>query len=146
MTTININKNQFPIFDGLFAWPSDAPHLIGVRCKGCRSVSFPRFINRHRPNCSNRETEEILLSNKGVLRSYTIQRYQPPPLFKGPEPFEPYPIGSLELPEGIEIFGIIKDCPLDAIKVGMEMEIIFEKLYTDIEGKDRLIWKFRPLK
>lgn len=139
-----MDTKTLPIFDGLFTWP-DNPRLIGIRCKGCGDVSFPKTIIKHRPECPNRETEEILLGNHGVLKSYTIQYYQPPPLFKGPEPFEPYAIGSLVVAEGIEVFGIIKDCSFGDLAVGMKMEVVFEKLYTDVEGNDRITWKFRPV-
>lgn len=146
MPSAKSEPKRLPIFEGLFESTSQDPRLLGSKCKECGAVSFPRSLRKHRPECVSHEAEDIRLSRRGILRSYTILHYQPPELFKGPDPFEPYAIGSLELMDGIEVFGIIKDCAFGDLKIDMPMEIIFDKLYSDPDGTERLTWKFRPAK
>jgi hypothetical protein len=31
------------------------------------------------------------------------------------------------------------------LKIGMEMALVIEPLYTDAEGNDHMIWKWRPV-
>ena len=136
---------QIPIVDGLFTWPSDKPQLIGGRCKYCGSYFFPKTYIRHRPDCPQREVEEVLLSRRGKLKSYTWQYYQPPPPYKGPDPFVPYGIGLVELSEGLKVVGMLTGCELKDLKEGMDVELIVEKLYTDEQGNEYLTWKFSPV-
>jgi uncharacterized OB-fold protein len=136
-------SRQVPAMEGLFTWPSDSPRLIGSRCKSCGTYSFPKFYDIHKPGCRHGEREEVLLSKSGILRSYTIQYYQPPPPFRGPQPFVPYAIGEVELPEGLLVIGIMTGCKLEDLKSSINVEMVVEKLYTDKEGNDVLTWKFR---
>ena len=32
---------QIPVAEGIFTFPSDAPQLIGRRCRACGIVTFP---------------------------------------------------------------------------------------------------------
>jgi len=50
------------------------PQLIGGRCKVCNTYYFPKSFVRHKPDCKDRSaTEDVLLSRKGKLYSYTVQ-------------------------------------------------------------------------
>lgn len=80
-----------------------------------------------------------MLSRRGRLVSYTIQRYQPP-LFKM-DPFNPFAIGLIELPEGINVLGILTT--IENLKLGLDMELVVEALYVE-DGKEIMTWKFRP--
>ena len=139
------NKKKIPVTEGLFTWPDGEPHLIGGRCKSCGSYFFPRNYIVHKPGCRQWEVEEALLSTRGKLRSYTWHYYQPPAPFRSPDPFVPYGIGLVELPEGIRVFGIMTGCELKNLRTGMDVELVVEKLYNDEEGNERLTWKFRPV-
>lgn len=137
-------KRKIPITEGLFTWSDGEPHLIGGRCKSCGSYFFPKNYVVHKPGCRQWEVEEVLLSTRGKLRSYTWHYYQPPAPFRSPDPFVPYGIGLVELPEGIRVFGIMTGCELKDLRTGMDMELVVEKLYNDEEGNECLTWKFRP--
>ena len=51
----------------------EMPHLCARRCADCGDVSFPPY--RHCLKCgSEKETEEKVLSNHGVLASFTVAR------------------------------------------------------------------------
>ena len=145
MSKESVRNAQIPIVEGLFTWPSDEPHLIGGRCKTCGTYFFPRNYVTHRPDCNNEELEEVLLNKKGKLRSYTWEHYPPPPPFKGPDPFVPFGIGLVELPEGINVVGIMSGCEFEDMKIGMDVELVVEKQYTDEQGNEFLTWKFRPI-
>ena len=140
--TVSSIKKQVPILDGLFTWPSAAPKLIAAKCKSCGTISFPKFWTRHKPDCERREVEEILLSTRGVLRSYTIFHYPPPSIFRIPPSQIPYGIGMVELQEGIIVLGLMT-CDLKALKTGIDVEFYVDKLYEDEQGNDALTWKFR---
>jgi hypothetical protein len=34
---------------------------------------------------------------------------------------------------------------LDRIKVGVEVDLVLERLYTDQDGSEVITWKFRPV-
>ena len=138
-----VEKRQYPIEEGLFTWPSDEPCLIGGRCKSCGTYFFPKFCTLHKPGCQQREVEEVLLSRRGKLESYTVQYYPPPPPFVSPEPFEPYAIGLVALPEGIEIPGMLTGVKIEDIKLHMDVELVVEKAWEDKEGNEALTWKWR---
>jgi len=137
-------KRQIPVLEGFFTWPSDEPRLIGGKCKGCGEYFFPKFVSMHNPDCEFREVEEVLLSRKGRLWTYTIIYYKPPLPFRAPEPFKPFGIGIVELPEGIRVIGQMTGCELNKLKVGMEVEMVVEKQHEDNQGNEYMTWKFRP--
>ncbi len=140
----NKKKNRLAAVEGLFTWPSEKPQLIGSRCKSCKNYSFPKTFTCQNPQCKEKEVEEVFLSRKGKLWSYTIVYYPPPPPFKVPEPFSPFGIGVVELPEGIRVLGMLTNCDLNALKMDMAVELVVEKIYGD-EANEYVGWKFQPV-
>ena len=145
MSSASAKVNQIPISEGFFTWPADEPKLIGGRCKSCGRYFFPKGYPLHKIGCRNQDVEEVLLGRRGKLRSFTWQCYKPPPPYKGPDPFVPYGIGMVELPEGINVVGIISAGSIDELKMGMDVELVIEPLYQDEQGNEHLTWKFRPV-
>ncbi|MFC1914304.1 Zn-ribbon domain-containing OB-fold protein [Chloroflexota bacterium] len=137
------DKKQIPIVDGLFTWPAEKPQLIGGRCKLCGRYFFPKTSPVHKPGCPG-DVETVKLSRNGKLVSYTWQYYQPPPPFRAPEPFVPFGLGLVELPEGIRVFGIMTAKDQSELKMGIDVEMIIDELYKDEQGTGHLTWKFRP--
>ena len=138
-------KRQIPVAEALFTWPSDKPSLIGTHCKSCGDYFFPKTFTCHNPNCKDKEIEEVNLSRRGKLWSYSILHYPPPPPFVASDPFEPTPIAEVEIPEGLKILGMMEGCKPEDVKIGMEVELIVGELYTDKEGNDIIGWKFKPV-
>ena len=91
--------------DGLFIWPVDQPRLIAGLRKGCSAYFFPKFSEFHKPGCLQGPAEEVLLSRRGKLTSYTIQYFPVPSPFVNPEPLVPFILGIVALPEGMEVAG-----------------------------------------
>jgi len=137
-------KSQMPIIEGLFTWPSDDPHLIAGRCKTCHTIFFPKFCQQHKPDCHPKIVEEIQLSKRGKLASFTILHIPPPPLFKIPPSQVPYAVGVIELPEGLKVVGLLTGCKWEDLKMYMDVEIVIEKLYENEEGIEALTWKLKP--
>ncbi len=135
-------KKQIPEIGGLFTWPSDELHLIAGTCKTCGSRFFPKFYQQHRPGCKQRQVVDMILSNRGVIKSFTIHHYPPPPPCVD---ISPYAIGLVEFPEGIQVPGIITGCEFDKLRLGMNVEVIQGKLLVDEEGTEHLTWMYRPL-
>lgn len=120
--------------------------LMSAKCNSCGTYFFPAYHEQHRPGCLRQGIEKVLLSRVGTLSSYTIQYYMPPPPFKTEKDITPYAIGLVEFPEGIQVVGIVVDCPLDELKIGLKMETTTFTLYRDNEGQETVTWAFRVFK
>ena len=139
-----INAEKVPVIEGLFTLSLEDPKLIGTKCASCETYYFPETFSCSNPECREKKVERCFLSRRGKLWSYTIQYYLPPPPFKTSEPFVPYGIGLVELPEKIMVLGILTESDPGKLKIGMGVELILEKLYEE-NGKEVVTWKFRPI-
>ncbi len=84
-------KARVPAVEGWFTTDGAKPALLGSRCRSCGTYAFPKeaFACRN-PRCASRDFDEVELSRRGRVWSYTDARYQPPPPFVAPsEPYEP---------------------------------------------------------
>ncbi|MEE9610710.1 MAG: Zn-ribbon domain-containing OB-fold protein [Desulfatiglandales bacterium] len=133
-------NKSVPIREGLFMLPSksgEGAYLLGSRCRECTQVSFPpRAVCS---KCFNDELDNIPLSTKGKLYTYSIVRYAPPGLTA------PYAIGYIDLPEGVRVFSILTGWDNESLKVGMDVELVIDKFKEDEEGKTILTYKFKPV-
>ena len=140
-----------PAIDGWFTTGS-APALVGSRCTTCGTVFFPRLGGAsgsgfcRNPACAGEEFEETELSRRGTIWSYTDAQYQPPPPYlPRTDPYEPFALAAVELPEGLVVLGQVADgYGVADLRVGAEAELVVETLYADETG-DRLIWRWLPL-
>lgn len=141
------NVKKVPIIEGWFTMDTGEPNLIGNRCKSCGEYFFPKAFFCRNPNCRKKDLEEVLLSRKGNLWSFTVNHYPASAPYVPPSPFVPYAIAVVELPkEKLMVMGqVAHGYELDKLKIGMEMELIVEKLYDDQEGNEHIIWKWKPL-
>lgn len=135
-----------PALPDLFTWSKDGIHLMSARCDSCGTFFFPMYHEQHRPGCSRQGIEKVLLNREGVLVSYAIQYYMPPPPFKTDKDITPYIIGLVEFSEGIQIVGIVVGCEFDQLKLGMVMETTTFTLYQNEGGQDIVTWAFQPEK
>ena len=146
MTLLNSSeKKRLPIREGLFKPPLSSPEqvtLIGSQCKDCSEISLGK--RKTCSNCGGKDLEEISLSRKGKLWTYTIIRHKPPGDYKGPDPFAPFGLGLVELPEGIRVLSPIQ-CDLKRISIGMELELEVLPLYTDENKNEVMAFRFRPV-
>lgn len=134
---------RLPVAQSLFRWSADGAALVGSRCAGCGSHYFPKSLSCRNPACADKAVEEALIGRHGRLYSYTVQRYRPPAPFRM-EPFEPYAIGLVDLPEGVRVLGMLTGCELSEIRIGMPVELTAQALYTDESGREVLTYKYTP--
>ena len=72
----------------------------------------------------------------GTVWSYTDAQYQPPPPYvPRTDPYEPFALAAVELPEGIIVLGQVADgYGVADLRVGAEVELVVETLYADDDG------------
>lgn len=137
-----------PAVEGWFTTDPEAPALLGTRCTTCGTVCFPRETTFCRnPACDGREFEDVELSRRGTVWSFTNACYQPPPPFVAPtEPYEPFTIAAVELAaEKMVVLGqMVAGVGVEDLRVGTEVELTLGTLYEDDEHT-YLVWKWRPV-
>ncbi len=114
--------------------------LIGSRCERCGRIYYPP--RRICPACKSREFEEMELSGRGRLVTFTVIRSPP----KGYERYAPYVVGMVRLEEGVNVVSQVVDCPIEEVRIGMRLEATFRKVAED--GEDGIVMyglKFRPV-
>lgn len=135
-----------PAVEGWFTTGPE-PALIGSRCTSCGTVFFPRASDWCRnPACEGAGFEDVRLSRRGRVWSYTDAQYQPPaPYIPRTDPYEPFALAAVELEEGLVVLGQVADgFGVADLTVGDEVELVVETLYTDESG-ERTIWRWRPV-
>jgi uncharacterized OB-fold protein len=135
---------QAPIREGLYTWPAAEPQLIASRCTDCGEVAFPKQDGC--PSCTGRHGEEILLSRRGTLWTWTIQRFPPPspPFIGDSEHFVPFGVGYIELAEGIRVESRLSESDPAKLEIGMEMELRIEKFTDGKDGTELMTFVFAP--
>ena len=134
-------KNQVPIRPGMFRIPNKPgkpPYLYGGKCKRCNTMFFPiREICLH---CGAEDMEETPLTGRGKIYTYTIAHQQVP----GALMKVPYGIAIVLMEEGCQVHTVITE-NWESLKVDMDVEVYFEKLGEDEDGKDQIVYKFRAV-
>lgn len=136
--------NAVPVVPGLFDVQDGAPALLGTKCGQCSTSFFPPRARCTNPACDGALTHAVRLSRRGSLYSWSVQAYRPPPLF-GMEPWAPYAIVLVDLPEGVRVMGMLTGAGVDALRIGMPMELRLEALRVDDDVREVLTWKFAPV-
>jgi uncharacterized OB-fold protein len=130
------------IEDGFFTIPDDlteAPRLLGSRCRSCGEVFYPRRYVCAR--CLHEGTDDVELGPRGTLYTWT---YVHVPLFaKRNAEVSAYGVGQIDLPEGPRVQAILVGGP-DDFTIGMELELELEVLGEDKRGDEIVIYRFRP--
>ena len=134
-------KKRVPVREGLYRVPTDGEkgYLIGSRCKRCGDYFHPRKVVC--ANCYSQEMEEVALSSRGTIHTYTIARtsYPMTPLVA------PFIVGEVKLAEEVQVLTLVTDIEFDAVKIGMDVELHFWKVREDEEGNEVMAYAFRPV-
>ncbi len=118
-------------------WEGAKQHrLVLKRCADCGRYSHPPL-----PTCPRCQSEKMVatpVSGKGTLYSYSVMRNAGNPGF---ESEIPYAVAIVELTEQKALFTVsnLRDCPLDQIKIGMPLEVVFEDVTPEVT-----LPQFRP--
>jgi uncharacterized OB-fold protein len=143
-----LSRTRTPVVTDWFTGNGNEFRLLGTRCSACASVFFPREDGHCRnPGCRGGALEEVPLSRRGRVWSYTDSRYRPPsPYVSDPElPWEPYTLIAVELEsERIVVLGqAVPGVTVADLTVGMEVEIVPGVLGEDAETT-WTTWHWRP--
>ena len=135
---------KLPAVEGWFTMDDADPRLLGNRCRTCGTYFFPRTSMFCRnPHCHGTEFDDVPLSRRGRVWSVTTNRYQPPAPYVSPEPFEPYKIAAVELPEEkMVVLGQVKGAA--DVDIGTEVELVLDTLYREDEN-EYVVWKWSPV-
>jgi hypothetical protein len=134
---------RIPAIEGWF----NTGALIGTKCASCGSYFFPpeRVLCRN-PACVSSDLEDVELSRRGKIWSFSVNHYAAPAPYVGKEPFEPYTVVAAELStEQMVVLGqLAEGVDPSALKIGDEVEVVVEPLFADEEGNEHVVWKWRP--
>lgn len=143
-----MTKPHQPAVTGWFMTEGDRCQLLGTRCAQCATVFFPRrdgFCAN--PRCAGTVFDEIELSDRGVIWSYTSVNYQPPEPYVADQDEEwvPYVLLAVELEaERMLVLGqAAPEVTVDDVEVGMPVRIVAGVLYEDSETV-YTTWNFVP--
>ena len=143
-----MGKTRVPAVEGIFTMDPSSPALIGGRSTVSGSYYFPKDLGGNDPEAVlDRNREEVTLSSKGKVWSYTSADYPPAlPYVITDEPFRPFVIAAVELEkESMVICGqMMPGIEISDMHVGMEVQIALDVLYED-EESEYLVWKWEPL-
>jgi uncharacterized OB-fold protein len=113
--------------------------FVGRQCRECEEyfLGTPKFCL----NCSSDDLEPVELGTEGILKTYTVI-YTPPTGWQGSVP---YILGSVELPEGVEILTEVIDCSQGSINIGMKLRIVLVSGGLDVNGNEIMVHKWKPV-
>jgi len=138
-------KTKVPAADGWFTMDPDAPTLLGRRGTETGSYFFPPTLAFSRnPAAPAEELEEVALSPRGRVWSWTTNHYKPPEPYVSPDPFVPYTVVAVELvEEQMVVLGpLAPGSDPETLAVGQEVELALTTLYED-DDNEYVVWAWR---
>lgn len=102
--------------------------MMANRCTRTGRVFFPPRIVA--PGNLNAEFEDVQLSGKGKVATYTIIRVAPTPYAD----LAPYALCVIETEEGVRLTAQITDLPIEEVKIGLPVTFEFRRLFEDNEA------------
>ena len=103
------------------------------RCNACDTVLW--FPRRQCPSCWTENISTFDASGKGIIYSFAVIR-KGAMLYKEAGPFV---VAYVELAEGPRVMTNIIECDVDAVKVGMPVEVVWHDT-----GQGNALYRFRP--
>lgn len=134
-------KSQVPLQEGWYhipGSPAEKGYLIGTRCRDCGEEFFPKRV--YCAACTSSNVEEKALSTRGKIDTFTISRLTPP----GSVMQAPYVLAKVELPEGLLVTTVITGCDPEKVAIGMEVDLLIEKVKEDDAGNEVMAYVFKP--
>ncbi|MEU2683938.1 OB-fold domain-containing protein [Streptomyces hygroscopicus] len=108
-------------------WEGVTRHqLLIQRCLDCAAPRFPWLPGCGR--CGSARWEAVEASGVGTVFSYVVMHHPPFPAFD-----PPYAVGLIELAEGVRMVSGITGVPYDKVRIGMPVELEFQRVDEDLE-------------
>ncbi|MCW4009142.1 MAG: Zn-ribbon domain-containing OB-fold protein [Candidatus Bathyarchaeota archaeon] len=112
--------------------------VMAAKCRKCGKIHLPP-----RPICDNCYAQEFSwteVSGKGKLLTYTIIHVAPPQF----QPLVPYPVGIVQLENGLRLPGMISGVAEAQLKAGIELTVDFEACNTNQTWPQWRRYCFKP--
>lgn len=117
-------------------WEALARHELYVqRCRDCGTLRLPpRALCT---NCLSSAVEWMRATGRGTVYSFTVTHQNQAPGFRESLP---YVLAIVELAEGPRIMTSVVECPVDQVRIGMPVEVVYDDATPEIT-----LAKFRPV-
>jgi uncharacterized protein len=119
---------------GLVTFIDGDARLVGARCTACGTHTFP--IQAACPRCGTSMTE-VVLPSSGEVWSWTVQRTRPKPPYRGPDEFEPFAVGYVDVGP-LRIESRLEQRPVEGWRIGDRVRLV--ACAGDDDGN---VWSFR---
>jgi uncharacterized OB-fold protein len=104
------------------------------KCNACDTVIW--FPRRECPSCWTNDLSTFDACGRGTIYSFAVIR-------KGAMAYKeagPFVVAYVELAEGPRVMTNIVDCPVDDVRVGMDVEVVWHDT-----GQGNALYRFRPV-
>ncbi len=101
--------------------------LVVQRCARCGTLRFPP--RELCTSCLSTEIEWADVSGRGEIFSFNVMHQVYHPAFATEVP---YAVVVVKLAEGPKMISNLVDCPVDEIRIGMPVEVVFETMTDEI--------------
>ena len=132
MAAKNVGVYQKPVpvidEDSKPYWDAARQHKLKIQqCSKCmRFIFYPRALC---PYCENTSLEWQELNGRGIIYSFTVVRFAISSAYRDDVP---YITALVELNEGIRIMANVVECAPETVKIGMQVEVVFEDVTSDV--------------
>jgi len=131
---VSLESSVFEIGD-----TKEKNRLIGSKCKECGRYFFPQ--RKWCAFCAEPTTEEVELSNEGVLSSFsTMTRKTKYALIE-----TPYILGEVKIPEGISIYSVINTDNPEKLQMGQKVQLDSVEIKKDEDENSVIAYSFSPV-
>ena len=140
-------RTRVPAVADWFTMDEQEPHLVGARGSESGSYFFPKALAvSANPSAPFEARDDVLLSRRGRVWSYTTNHYEPPAPYVSPDPFVPYTVVAVELEkEQMVVLGpLATGADPSTLRVGMEVELVLGPLYED-DDHEYVVWQWAPV-
>jgi uncharacterized protein len=97
------------------------------KCDDCGRFRYPPSpLCRH---CMSARTSSVKAKGSGTVFSYVVYHQA---FHKGFEEEIPYIVALIDLEEGVRLASRLKNCPIDAVSIGMKVSAIFERATEEL--------------
>jgi uncharacterized OB-fold protein len=86
--------------------------------------------------------EQHLLPRTGTLWSFTVQGFRPKEPYIGPEDFEPYGVGYVDLHGHVIVEARLIEADVDILSIGAPMELKIVPFAIDVQGRELMTYAF----
>lgn len=107
-------------------------------------MSFPAASDCVR--CASDESKIRLLADRGTLWTYTTQNFRPPsPPYDGPDTFEPYSVGYVELAGELLVEARLTEPDPEKLRIGQAMRLTLVPYAVRDDGTEVMTFAFAPV-